>query len=171
MRYVLEPSHNYEDDLRTLITFFVMARLLKSELVLGLHSEEQIVGVALVSGPGDARPSVELDRLRDSTWDKLGIDSRGRYEHFGRACDFRVESPHLHLNMIGVLPERQGQGLSRVLLEHVHHLSSQSTVSTGVSLTTETDSNVSYYEYHGYRQIGRAVFGNHHTTYGFFRPD
>jgi GNAT superfamily N-acetyltransferase len=73
--------------------------------------------------------------------------------------------------MIGVRGRAQGEGLGRLLIEHVHSLSHEDSESEGVTLTTEDSANVSLYEHLGYEVVGKVVVAPELTTWGFFRPD
>jgi GNAT superfamily N-acetyltransferase len=172
MRHVLGPEGDYSSRLERLVTFFVMARVLREEVLLGVRRPGGLIAAALVSYPV-ARPSPPaLATLRDRTWAELGTETRVRYEAFGEAtAGFEVEAPHIHLNMIGVRRAAQGQGLGRAVLDAVHGLSTRDANSTGVTLTTEVESNVTLYEHFGYELVGRTQVGSAFTTWGFFRPD
>jgi len=173
MRYVLrDAGTEYERHVRTLVRFFVMARVFRHEVLLGIPGQDGLVGTALVSRPDGPAPDPGFYQLRDEVWSEVGEEARARYTAFGEACaPFQVDAPHLHLNMIGVRRDAQGTGLSRRLLEHVHGLSQTDASSTGVTLTTENPANVSLYEHFGYEVVGQAVIAPELTTWGFFRPD
>lgn len=173
MRYVLggHPD-DYEGRLSTLIHFFVMARVLRNEELLGTMDGADLAATALVSYPGRGGPPAELLALRNEVWDELGSDSWSRYEAFGRACaPFEVEGPNIHLNMIGVSRASQGSGLGRKLMDHVHLMSHEDASSQGVTLTTEDPANVPLYEHFGYRLVGHVILSPTMGTWGFFRPD
>ncbi len=173
MRHVLGERHDdYAPRLSTLVHFFVMARVLRDEELLGTMVGADLAATALVSYPGRGESPAELATLRDEVWDDLGSESRSRYEDFGVACaPFDVEVPHIHLNMIGVSRAAQGRGLGRMLMDHVHGMSRRDTLSEGVTLTTEDPSNVPIYEHLGYRVVGHARVSPGLETWGFFRPD
>ena len=173
MRYVLGGhADDYEGRLSTLIHFFVMARVLRNEKLLGTMDGEGLAATALVSYPGRRKAPAELLALRDEEWDELGPESRSRYEAFGTACaPFEVEVPHIHLNMIGVSQASQGSGLGRRLMDHVHLMSHEDVSSQGVTLTTEDPANVPLYEHFGYKLVGHARLSPAMGTWGFFRPD
>jgi hypothetical protein len=110
MRYVLGSTEGYDQRLRTLIGFFVTARVLRDELVLGVNDDNgAVTGVVLVTLPGE-RPSPErLNAQREEVWRQLGPAERQRYEAFGAAAgQFTVEAPHHHLNMVAVLMPAAG---------------------------------------------------------------
>ena len=186
MRYVVGGTHDeYERRLRTLVHFFVTARVLRGEVILGVvdsngDSEDQaglrgaarLAATALVSYPGPRGNREEMATLRDRVWNDLGPEPRSRYEAFATACaPFEVEVPHIHLNMIGVSRAARGRGRGRTLIEYVHLLSEQNASSQGVTLTTEDPSNVALYEHFGYEMVGHSRVSAGLETWGFFRPD
>ena len=172
MRFVLAGSRDYEKELRTLVRFFVMARSLRGEPLLGIGDADHMSGVALVSRPDRQECLPELEPIRSTTWAALGDGARTRYEAFGDATAmFRVDAIHIHLNMIGVRRAAQGKGVARALIETVHRMSREDPTSTGVTLTTEDEANVPLYEHLGYRVVGHAEVVPGLETWGFFRPD
>lgn len=173
MRFVLgDDATDYDERLRTLVHFFVMARVFRDEVLVGARSAGELVGAALISRPGGPGAPPEFYELRHEVWSALGEDAEARYAAFGAACaPFQVETPHLHLNMIGVRRHAQGTGLSRRLIDSVHERSRQDPKSAGVTLTTEDPGNVSLYEHFGYEIVGQAAVAPGLTTWGFFRPD
>lgn len=61
MRFVLGPCRDYDRRLHTLVGFFVAARIIKGEPVLGaLDPAGELTGVAIVSLPGEqpSRPAL-----------------------------------------------------------------------------------------------------------------
>lgn len=172
MRFVLGSQRDYAARLERLMTFFVMARVLRRETVLGVRTPSGLQAAALISYPGGGPSPPELDRLREETWASLGDAARSRYEAFGAVtARFTVESDHIHLNVIGVRSSAQGQGVGRAVLAAVHDLSASRPSSTGVTLTTELESNVALYERFGYEVIGSAPVASAFTTWAMFRRD
>lgn len=173
MRYMLGPAEgDYEDSLRRLIHYFVMARFLRTEPVLGVLDGSDAVASAIVTLPGDRQPPPEMAELREQVWAAIGPVARSRYEEYGEAClEFELDAPTYHLNMIGVREAARGRGLGRLLIEAVHRMSLDDALSTGVTLTTEVAENIPLYEHLGYEIIGHARFGVGVETWGFFRPD
>lgn len=158
--------------LERLLGFFVGARLVRGEPILGIGPPGALRAVALISYPGRIQSPPSLVERREALWAALGSGARARYEDFGRATEpFGVDAPHLHLNMLGVRPSAQGTGLARRILDAVHTLSADSSWSEGVALTTEVESNVPLYEHFGYRVVGRARVGDAFTSWGMYRPD
>lgn len=171
MRFVIGHDGDYDARLETLTTFFVMARVLRDETILGVRLGDQLAAAALFSRPGGTSPE-RLVQLREETWAALGAEERSRYEAFGEATKpFTPPVDHLHINMIGVRRAAQGRGLGRRLLDDVHARSAADTDSAGVSLTTEVEANVPLYQRFGYRVVGTADVGSAFTTWGMYRPD
>jgi len=173
MRYVLGASDDYDARLRTLVGFFVTARYLREEPVLGLADRvgSRLVGVALMTLPGLREAPPELAVAREDTWASLGVDARTRYEIYGEAASrYDTGGFYHHLNMIGVRPSHAGRGLARPLLGAVHALAASDPASEGVSLCTETRSNLGLYEHFGYRLLGSAQVADGLETWSMFRP-
>ena len=172
MRFVLGAEGEYQPRLTLLIRFFVMARVLRDEVLLGVSGPRGLRAAGLVSYPRGGPSPPELGGIREETWARLGDEARSRYERFGATtARFVVESDHIHLGMIGVRSSEQGQGLGRRVLEAVHELSSSDSSSTGVTLTTELESNVPLYEHFGYEILGCERVGSALTTWGMYRSD
>ena len=171
MRFVLgECGEHYETRLRTLVGFFVMARALRDEPLFGIPEGEVLCAAAIVSYPDRADSPDELGLLREQVWAEVGQDARARYDLCGRVWrPLGVEVPHIHLNMIGVLPSHQGRGLARRLLDRVHDLSHSTTGSMGVTLTTEDPANVPIYERMGFEVVGHALVAPQLETWAMFR--
>jgi ribosomal protein S18 acetylase RimI-like enzyme len=173
MRFVVGPRGElYEERLRALIEFFVVARFLCDDLVLAVDDQPgQCQAVATVSLPIRPPPPVQLAALRERVWAVLGPEARARYGALGSAwTGVEAPGPAFHLNMIGVRPSASGRGLGRLLLEEVHARSRADAESRGVTLTTEDPANVSLYEHFGYRITGQVEVGPI-RSWSFFRPD
>lgn len=172
MRYVLGARGAYAERLRTLVGFFVTARALREEPVLGVYDPTgRLLAAALVTLPGERIVPDALADRREAVWRELGPDERSRYEAFGAAShQFDMETPHHHLNMIGVRPSHAGRGLARSLLDHIHSLAEADPVSAGVTLSTETSRNLDLYERFGYRRLGYSRVAEGLETWALFRP-
>jgi len=172
MRFVIDSEINYSHRLRILINYFVMARIFRKEIILGIRDRSNIDGVALISNPNNSMNPQELKDLKAQVWLELGTQSRSNYQRFSDVCaQFQINVPHIHLNMIGIKNSAQGNGLGRKLIEQVHLLSLNDANSTGVTLTTEDPTKVSFYEYLGYNIIGQSIVAPQLKTWSFFRPN
>jgi GNAT superfamily N-acetyltransferase len=171
MKYVLGEKDDYEIRLRKMVTFFVSARALRKEPLLGIYNSENIlVAAAAVTLPGEIPSPPELLKLRDELWTKLGSEEKLCYENYGNAAfSLLPKEPHHHLNMIGVRNAYQGKGLARQLIAAVEELASEHPTSTGVSLNTEVEANVNFYLHLGYELLGEAIVDKDIVTWGFFK--
>jgi GNAT superfamily N-acetyltransferase len=171
MRYVLGDDGDYARRLRTLIGFFVAARVLRQDAIITVTSGSEVSGVALCTLPGLKSPP-ELQEAREKTWAELGSDARARYDDCVRAWEpLAVAEPNIHVNMLAVPPRFQGRGLARLLLDRVHAMSRAHPESVGVTLTTESPANVPLYQHMGYRIVGQGPIAPGLATWGFYRPD
>jgi ribosomal protein S18 acetylase RimI-like enzyme len=159
MKYVLGDKEDYDNRLRKLVTFFVSARALRKEPLLGIYnSENKLVAAATVTLPGEIPSPPELFKLRDELWTELGSEEKARYDHYGNvASGLLPKEPHHHLNMIGVRNAYQGKGLARQLINKVEELVSQHPTSAGLSLNTEVEVNVNFYLHLGFELIATAT--------------
>ena len=169
MRFVLGESHDYDRRIARLIALFVAARALNHDMMLGICHGGELVAAVTTSDPADA-PHPDLAALRDRVWDELGAPARERYEQCVAAWTaLAVDTPQLHVNMLGVRRAHQRSGLARALLRQVHAVAEVSTKWHGVSLTTEDPRNVPFYERQGYRVIGTRIISPELQTWSFFR--
>jgi GNAT superfamily N-acetyltransferase len=173
MRWVLAPAGaDYDRQLARLIGFFVAARVFRGEPLLGIERDGELGAVAVLSDPNGPASPPELAVEREAVWFDLGPEARARYEAFGEAYALLlVTGPHIHLNMIGTRRGDRGKGYGRLLLEYVHAMSESDPLSRGVSLTTESPSNVPLYEGFGYEITGHARVSAEVETWALFRPD
>jgi ribosomal protein S18 acetylase RimI-like enzyme len=171
MRFIIgNAAEDYSWRLGQLIGFFTRVRFLRGDLVLAAKTSEGLIGVANVVRPDTQAPEA-VEVYRDALWANLGESSRRRYDAFGEATEpFVVPEPHYHLSMLGVRKDHAGQGVGRLLLDAVHAISRSDAESCGVSLTTETRSNVALYEHVGYKIVGEVDLGEL-ISWSMFRPD
>jgi GNAT superfamily N-acetyltransferase len=171
MRYVLGRPADYGERIRILIGFFVTCRVFREDAILGIYAGDELRAAALCSLPDRTAPP-ELERIREGVWALLGPDARVRYDDCVRAWALIPDvAPNVHVNMLAVPPRYQGRGLARALMDRVHAMSRDRADSHGVSLTTESESNVALYQHLGYRIVGEATIAPGVRTWGFFRPD
>jgi len=171
MKYVHGEKVDYDNRLRKAVTFFVSARALRKEPLLGIYnSYNKLVSAATVTLPGEIPSPPELFKLRDELWEEIGSEEKARYENYGSvASGLLPKEPHHHLNMIGVRNAYQGKGLARQLIKKVEELVSIHPTSTGVSLNTEVGANVNFYLHLGFDLLGQANVSEDDITWGFFR--
>jgi GNAT superfamily N-acetyltransferase len=172
MRYVLGPGGNTQPRLRELIGYFVLRRVRLGGPMFGVRAPDgTLAGAATMTVPVEPVAPPDLLAERDRVFEALGHDSRGRYDAYAKAATlFGSIGPHHHLNMLGVRHAWHGQGIGRVLLDAASDLAGADPNSTGVSLTTELETNVKLYEHCGYEVVGEATVGDTFQTWGLFQP-
>jgi GNAT superfamily N-acetyltransferase len=169
MRYIVGGSAGGDERLFHLIRFFVLRRVQQGGPMFGMFDGSELVAAATTTLPSEPMMPPGAEALRDETWRRVGDDARRRYETYAAATRaFAIESPHHHLNMIGVRGTRKGQRLARPLLEAVAALARDDPGSTGVSLTTETQPNIALYEHFGYRVHGHVRVSPDLESWGLF---
>jgi GNAT superfamily N-acetyltransferase len=135
---------------------------------------DPIEGVAIWFGPERHGPSQDamgahgfdaiLERSRpDATGRLLAMLGEIEANHERLATE-----PHLRLDFIGVLPDRQGSGIGTALIERGHRRADE--LGMACYLETFTEPNVRYYEGRGYRVVGEFVIGDGVRGYGMLRP-
>jgi len=147
-----------------------MARVLRGEWMLGIGGSTLAAAVTVSKPDGSAAPA-EFLKLREEAWQRLGSDARARYDAFVAAADAgEVQSPRLHVNMIGVRRGAKGSGRARVLLDYVHDMAAADGTVEGVALSTENPANVPLYEHFGYRVTGHTRVSPDLSTWALYRP-
>lgn len=159
-----------EGRLATLVRLFVMARVLRGEPLLGVRRGTQLAAAAIASYP-DGPPAPEsFQALRAEVWKELGADAERRYGMYTAAsATFAWDFPHVHLNMVGVLPGERGRGLARRLIDEVQGIARGRAGAEGVTLTTEDPANVALYEKLGFTVTGQVRVAPELETWGLLR--
>lgn len=95
---------------------------------------------------------------------RLGAKAMGRMHRYNEACE-ATDPGHVahYLGMVGIVPNAQGHGLGRQLIDAVKDTARSHPESTGIVLNTETESNLTFYEKAGFRKIAEADVGPLHT--------
>lgn len=72
----------------------------------------------------------------------------------------RPSENHYYLTMIGVSPEKQGQGIGKMVINNIHKMVIDNPEASIICLDTENFRNVSYYERLGYSLIHEVKISN-----------
>jgi GNAT superfamily N-acetyltransferase len=165
MRYVIgEADPEYDGKIRELIGFFVEARLARSVPLIGLHDAGDLLGVAVVSPPEETSMPPELAECLGQVTRSLGQEAMARFDRYDEACE-ATDPGHLahYLGMIGIRPDAQGRGLGGLLIEAVKDRTRSHPESKGITLNTECESNLPFYEKAGFIKVAEADVGPLHT--------
>jgi ribosomal protein S18 acetylase RimI-like enzyme len=80
-----------------------------------------------------------------------------------RTRDAAPQTPHGYLVMVGVLPQAQGRGFGKLLVEDAIERTRGNPRATGIALDTENEANVRLYERWGFRRRGSLDLGGVHA--------
>lgn len=117
--------------------------------LLGAVMEGELQGVALMTPPEAIEQ--ETAQLDEQFAIAVGEGVISRLETYSQVKKARQpQQPHFYLDILGVLPESQGQGIGKTLLTAIHQMSEASSLSRGVALDTGKASNVDLYQHFGY---------------------
>ena len=149
--FFVDEGERYEECLHTLFELGCRARVALNWPLLGCEIEGKLVGAAYGTPPDAEDWPSDLASERDQFYGSLSENAHINGGNYDRAlAKHRHPNPHYFLHAIGVLPEAQGQGIGKLILNEFHELSRVHPISTGVALDTEIDSNVRLYESVGY---------------------
>ncbi len=165
MRYILRDAEKtYDDDIRSLVGFYLETRYTRDFPILGLWEEGVLQAVAGINAPESVPWPPVLHYKYAQLGEAIGKEAMDRMEAFESECDeSEPEVPHYFLGIIGVRPEAQGRGYAGAIIERLKEMSRAHPESQGVCLTTESDANISLYEHLGFRIIDETRIGELHS--------
>jgi GNAT superfamily N-acetyltransferase len=135
---------------------------------------DRIEGVAIWFGPEHHGPSPDAMGANGfgAILERSGPDATGRLlamlDEIEANHERLATEPHLRLEFLGVVPDRQGSGIGTALIEHGHRRADE--LGMACYLETFTVPNVRYYEGRGYRRVGEFIIGDGVRGYGMLRP-
>ncbi len=147
-----------EEDRRAEVLAWLFDRVMHYSLLYGeVHTTRALEGVACWLPPG--RTELTIGRILRSglyaTLLKMGLAAYRRFDtYMGYADKLHhryAPASHWYLWVIGVDPQRQGRGIGGRLIESV--LARASANGTACYLETGTESNVRFYERHGFQTV------------------
>ncbi|MBN1262701.1 MAG: GNAT family N-acetyltransferase [Anaerolineae bacterium] len=144
--------------------------------VLAATNGETLAGVAIVKPP--TAKSVPWYRLAGAVMRRaprlLGMIGDVRWRQGLRIKPAMkppatLPTPYYTLDILGVAPDFQGQGVGRRLLEHIHAHCDQDEHATGIYLYTGDEKNTNIYRRFGY-EVVEVRQGGPLTIWHMFRP-
>ncbi len=171
MRYVIgETDLEYDSKVRELISLFVEGRVMRNVPLIGLYDAKSLLGVAVISPPEEIAMPPELAECYAQVERQLGREAMARFDRYDEACE-ATDPGHLahYLGMIGVRPDAQGRGLGRQLIEAAKERARSHPKTTGITLNTECESNLPFYESVGFVKGSEADVGPLHTWSFYWR--
>lgn len=163
-RYMFDGASDGPDRFRVMFEYLIHSRLVRNFPVLGCRIDGELVGVAVVSEPGEGYTTPELDAQWDHASAVMGEVAMERFNKYGNLCDETIPSgPYHYLGILGVLPKCQGQGHGRQLLEAVLEDAGNHPESLGVCLNTESKRNLPFYNQSGFTVFKSIPVDSIHT--------
>jgi len=165
MRYILKDSNtNYPGHIEALVDFFCETRLTRDWPLLGVYSGQDLVAVAGINEPIFKPWPEALHDVYNRLGKVIGKDAIQRMEAYERqASKYEPEITHYYLGIIGVLPDHQGKGYAKFLIERLIEMSESDPNSNGISLSTEKKENIPIYKHFGFNVMGDSDIEELHT--------
>lgn len=140
--------------LRNLHTFIFDKGKLFEEQIMGYFSDHQLKGVYVLQTPHpvslwqNLRLALRSSRLPlQLPWSSLKFLN----DYMRLITALRPDSPHYYLNMIAVHPLAQGQGIAKVMLEHILHIVDTDPKAPCIQLDTSNPDNPAFYQHFGFQ--------------------
>ena len=155
--------------LRELFRYSCMARLTRTQPVIGLEYDNRIVGVSLLLTPYSPAGTNLLERQWERTKQAIGEESVRLLEEFVAAREeFLPPRSHHVLTVMGVDPKYQKMGFGRESIEATLEIARGDMVSCGVVLDTTGKKNVAFYELNGFKVVGSKEFHGVPVVYMYY---
>ena len=150
-QYMFEGAQSGPDRFGVMFEYLINSRLVQNSPVLGYRIDGELVGVAVLSEPGEGYTTPELDAQWDNASAVMGDVAMERFNKYGDLCDETIPTgPYHYLGILGVLPKCQGAGIGRQLLNEVLEEAQSHPESKGVCLNTEAKQNLPFYNQSGF---------------------
>ena len=170
MRYFF--GNEYQNLARYLMQYVCKLGDLSDLLLWGAFIEEELTGVALITPPEvDDRNRQEMTQAEEQLAIAVGEAVIARIERYFQVKEVnKPKQPHFYLDVLGVLPKSQGQGVGKALIEKLHKISEEYTLSYGIALDTENERNLDFYRRLGYL-VSTTTDLDEVKVWSMFRPN
>lgn len=153
---------------RRLFTYALKYRVSTGIPALVAMDGDEVIGVATLRIPD----SPEMPDEFKSGWEKIQalitLEARELFQAYDDA-DIQFPGPAVYVVAIGVLPDRHGQGVGRLLLDSVSRLAESHPTAEGVGLDTHAPENVDKYLKLGFELVCQTDLRGTPNWY-FWRP-
>lgn len=178
--YCQEPTYTslfeaqrpgYERRLRTMIREFVRQHFYLQLPAVGLLVDDRLVGMALIVPPRRRLGVTDSWAWRLRMLMGAGRRCTRRYLDYQAALAGCMPTEQVHVvPMLGVHPQFQGKHYGEQLLQAVHDWCAEDPDTQGVVLDTGNEHYLSFYERHGYQEVGEIAVGSVRERV-FFHPN
>lgn len=146
-------GNEYQNLAKYVMQYLCNLAHLTNSPILGAFTKGELKGVALITPPKiviqDRQKAIAL--ADEQLAIAVSPTAIARIETYFQIMEAnKPKQPHFYIDILGVMPESQGQGVGKALLEAVHKMSESSPQSGGVALDTENDRNLGFYKSLGY---------------------
>jgi len=175
MRYILNDvatEVEYITKLKTIMGYYFDNCLAHEGAILGVRDGGRVVAALCAARPKKPETPASFTEVEQVLLETIGAAAIQRAEFYDQCThEHEPEAPHYYVEVLGVSNAQQGKGLAGQLLKAIHQVSRQDPTSEGVTLFTETESNVGFYQHMGYEVLANfnVVEGVH--SWAFFRAD
>jgi GNAT superfamily N-acetyltransferase len=160
----------YGSQLRAMIDLFCENRLYRNQPLHVIRDGQVCLGVAVCSGTERIPQPPELSALERQVNEMMGEAAVARLRAYDVLCEaWEPDFPTHYLGMIGVRNDQQGQGIGKLLVEHLKDVVRADEASGGLCLNTETAKNVPIYERLGFTVQAEAQNEDLHTWCMFWK--
>ena len=169
MRYFF--GNEYQNLAKHLMQYICNLTAISDSLLWGAFIEGELKGVAMIT-PAEIveRNKQEIAQIEEQLAVAVGA-AIARIERYLQVKEAnKPKQPHFYLDVLGVSPESQGQGVGKALIEKLHQMSEESTQSCGVALDTENERNLDFYCGLGY-SVSTTTDLDEVKIWSMFRPD
>lgn len=134
-----------------------------------VYTADDHPGAAYWDPPGHWKTSpIDILRLAPVMARGIGRRSSKALQGLNRMEAVHAEQPdHYYLAMLGTRPDRRGEGIGAALMEPVLSICDRDGV--GAYLESSKESNVPYYQRHGFTVVGEVTFPSGPTVWPMWR--
>lgn len=166
-------GNEYQNLAKYVMGYICHLARLSDSILLGASIEEELQGVALITPPEivarDRHEAIAF--LDEQLATAIGEAIVMRMEAYFQVKEaHKPKQTHFYLDILGVMPKSQGQGVGKALIETLHKMSEKSPQSCGVALDTENESNLNFYQGLGY-SISTVTNLDRIKIWSMFRAD
>lgn len=170
MRYFF--GNEYQNLAKHLMQYICNLTAISDSLLWGAFIEGELKGVAMITPPEIVESNKqEIAQIEEQLAIAVGKAAIARIERYLQVKEAnKPKQPHFYLDVLGVSPLSQGQGVGKTLLKKLHKMSEESTQSCGVALDTENERNLDFYCRLGY-SVSTTSDLDEVKIWSMFRPN
>ncbi|WP_019530776.1 GNAT family N-acetyltransferase [Dasania marina] len=172
MRYLFSDSdHYYQQHVQGYFHALLSMSLANNWPRLGIYTEGQWVAATIAYHSSSADVVAGSDKALQQFCQQLSPHTQQRIDYYeSRADAAHPSTPHFFIDSLGCLPQHEGKGYAKILLQALQQLSLQHPNASGVCLNTESSLNLPVYQRVGYKIISTQTISSL-TSWCLFKAD